>query len=327
MLPILITGDFILTRPYAFSFLGMAWGIGSITGPILGGLLSDPASQYHWFEDIQFFKDFKYFLPCFISSMLGFFSLIVTIIFLPETCKTIGFQFLFEAEEDLEIHDPRESLARQSSQSMLSPMPTTSGPFSPGFKAEGYSLGEVLQVLRTPSNVSNITETEIFWDAHSEGIDFNSNYESEPLVQNRESDHSLVGSSSLRAIFGYAMINLQAVVFEEFFALWALAPIGIGLNLNSKDMGFILSIMGGLNLVFQMLVFPRLAARYEIFALYKSNLLLYSFVWIALPTLAKLDQLGYTKGYFWIVLISILAVRRFAIVNTYTSINVLVRID
>ncbi|ORY08249.1 MFS general substrate transporter [Basidiobolus meristosporus CBS 931.73] len=70
----------------AFSLLPLMWGVGSIIGPTLGGLLAQPAKQYpSVFGQWEFFHTYPYFLPCFVSSSISLFGLVVAYFYLEET--------------------------------------------------------------------------------------------------------------------------------------------------------------------------------------------------------------------------------------------------
>lgn len=61
----------------------MVWNIGSIVGPVLGGLLSDPASQYpKIFGGNGFFTTFPWILPNLVVGILLSTGLISGTIFL-----------------------------------------------------------------------------------------------------------------------------------------------------------------------------------------------------------------------------------------------------
>jgi cytochrome bd-type quinol oxidase subunit 2 len=47
----------------------MTFNIGVIIGPILGGVLSDPAGSYPAFENVDFFKKFPYATPNIVSAV------------------------------------------------------------------------------------------------------------------------------------------------------------------------------------------------------------------------------------------------------------------
>lgn len=54
----------------AFLILPMCFNVGVIIGPILGGLLADPAASYpHLFGDLKFFQTFPYALPNLVSAI------------------------------------------------------------------------------------------------------------------------------------------------------------------------------------------------------------------------------------------------------------------
>ncbi|KAK9768290.1 hypothetical protein K7432_001203 [Basidiobolus ranarum] len=79
----------VTNQSVAFSLLPLMWGVGSIIGPILGGLLSQPAEQYpSLFGQWEFFHTYPYFLPCFVSSMISLFGLIVAYLYLEESLDT-----------------------------------------------------------------------------------------------------------------------------------------------------------------------------------------------------------------------------------------------
>ncbi|KAG0144839.1 hypothetical protein CROQUDRAFT_46720 [Cronartium quercuum f. sp. fusiforme G11] len=57
----------------AIAWIGLCWGMGGITGPIIGGLLEHPAENYpKIFENFQFLKEYPYFLPCAVASFITF---------------------------------------------------------------------------------------------------------------------------------------------------------------------------------------------------------------------------------------------------------------
>ncbi len=57
----------------AFLLLPMTFNIGVIIGPILGGILSDPAGSYpELFGNVEFFKRFPYALPNLLSAFILF---------------------------------------------------------------------------------------------------------------------------------------------------------------------------------------------------------------------------------------------------------------
>lgn len=77
-------------RAQAFSMLPLMYGLGSIIGPILGGFLSHPVTNYpNVFGNLGYVTDllveYPYLLPCFISAFICALGLIFGFFFLEET--------------------------------------------------------------------------------------------------------------------------------------------------------------------------------------------------------------------------------------------------
>jgi len=71
-------------RARMFSALGLGNILGRLLGNGIGGLLAEPAQKYS-FLDIEFFRQYPYSLPVFISALLNLVSLVIGVVYLPET--------------------------------------------------------------------------------------------------------------------------------------------------------------------------------------------------------------------------------------------------
>ncbi|KAF4980762.1 hypothetical protein FZEAL_3317 [Fusarium zealandicum] len=79
------------TQARAFSWFAFAGNLGIFLGPILGGALADPAHQYpRAFKHLQFFHDYPYALPGFVTAVISGTSALTTALFLKETLKKQG---------------------------------------------------------------------------------------------------------------------------------------------------------------------------------------------------------------------------------------------
>ncbi|KAI0637079.1 MFS general substrate transporter [Trametes polyzona] len=56
----------------AFPLYGLCWPLGGIIGPLMGGLLSNPATKFPQWFDIPFLHRYPYFLPCFAAAIIAF---------------------------------------------------------------------------------------------------------------------------------------------------------------------------------------------------------------------------------------------------------------
>ncbi|KAI9344911.1 major facilitator superfamily domain-containing protein [Obelidium mucronatum] len=73
-------------RPKAFALLGIFSSFGSIIGPLIGGVLSNPVDQLPcFFGDSELLRVYPYLLPCLFSAFVSFLALIVGWVWLEET--------------------------------------------------------------------------------------------------------------------------------------------------------------------------------------------------------------------------------------------------
>ena len=83
-------GEIVREKKYqarAFVILPMCFNVGVIIGPILGGILSDPAGSYpDTFGNVQFFRKFPYATPNIVSAVFLTCSLTLVWLFLHEVC-------------------------------------------------------------------------------------------------------------------------------------------------------------------------------------------------------------------------------------------------
>lgn len=65
----------------------MTFNIGVIIGPVLGGILSDPAGSYpDTFGNVDFLRKFPYATPNLVSAGFLFIALVMCWLFLEEVC-------------------------------------------------------------------------------------------------------------------------------------------------------------------------------------------------------------------------------------------------
>jgi MFS family permease len=287
-------------RPFAFSLLGLMWGLGMIAGPIIGGFFCDPVKNIPFFKASLFLKEYPYFLPCFISSCISIFGFLMALVLLPETAPHLGaYQFLLDVETEEEL----------TNELMIPPAAASPLIFATGKNA---SVSDIFKSL----TVQSTAPIESIWDAASEGIEIEDD-ELEIM------DPITINPLAIKTIGSYALLALQNVVFEEFFSVWAVAPIDNGLALHSHHIGSILSIMGALTIVFQLGIYPVLTKQWSPYSIYQATLPIFMLVWMGLPMLVYIAQEPARK-YLITCLTILLGFRRFAIVTTYTSMNILI---
>eukprot|EP01132_Coremiostelium_polycephalum_P003810 gene3810-4740_t len=70
-----------------FSYVGLTWGLGSIIGPILGGLLSEPNKHIGIFKNSALFAKYPYLLPNIVIGTITAIGVLFTFFFMKETLK------------------------------------------------------------------------------------------------------------------------------------------------------------------------------------------------------------------------------------------------
>jgi len=68
-----------------FSMLPMAWSLGYVIGPFIGGVLSRPQDRWPQTFSHSFWADYPYFLPCLVAATFTCLSFVITALYLEET--------------------------------------------------------------------------------------------------------------------------------------------------------------------------------------------------------------------------------------------------
>ncbi|KAH9016224.1 MFS general substrate transporter [Lactarius pseudohatsudake] len=68
-----------------FSTLPVAWSLGHVIGPLVGGILSRPQDRWPHIFSHPFWADYPYFLPCLVAATFTCLSFVITGLYLEET--------------------------------------------------------------------------------------------------------------------------------------------------------------------------------------------------------------------------------------------------
>ncbi len=98
----------------------------------------------------------------------------------------------------------------------------------------------------------------------------------------------------------------------------------VGLALIPREIASILAFMGVLTVIYQLGVYPLLSRSFDAVTLYRCSIPIYFLIWIALPILTMFWPVESLQTLTWIFLIATLALRRFANVVAFTSINIII---
>ncbi|KAK9727657.1 hypothetical protein K7432_001641 [Basidiobolus ranarum] len=158
-----ITDD--TNRAKAFTLLPLVWGVGSVVGPLLGGLLSEPASQYpSIFGGNEFLIRYPYFLPCAIGACISLAGSIFGAIYLEETlAKKVKKQSnQTETKQENSVYTVSESCSTSDES-----VKTTSKRFKFGFLSSLTKPVHVVVLSYVLFSLQNVTWDELYnlWTA------------------------------------------------------------------------------------------------------------------------------------------------------------------
>jgi len=230
-------------RGAGFSILSVAWSIGTVIAPLVGGLLSEPATRYpNTFSADGIFGRYPYFLPCLITCIYN----VVSVFFVwgvmtesrPGSWSTstepVAYGKVPLNETDgagkvvsvLHLHDV---------ENLQSPMDEDVGAVENGLEMTQLSelSLEADEALAKPSSPAPATEKKLsmLW---------------RPMV--------------VAATGNYGLICFAYVVLDETLPLFLKLDVELGgFSYNSHDIGVVLSTSGFLMLIFTLTLLPGLA--------------------------------------------------------------------
>ncbi|KAI0133909.1 major facilitator superfamily domain-containing protein [Xylariales sp. AK1849] len=284
----------------AFLLLPMTFNIGSIVGPVLGGILSDPAGSYPGtFGENQFFVQFPYALPNLVSAGFLLFALFGVLLFLEETHdalrgkvdfgRAIALRIgrLFQSRESAVAYSPLPS----STAMEMSPV-TPHGAFPPTAKsASRRRFINVLSYNRILTRNVGLTFFAQFFLAFHLGT-FN----------------------SLWFVFlSTPVYNSQKPQPPEFQPSLPFRFTG-GLGLPPRNVGIAMAMLGTIGIIMQLYLYPYLSSRFGTVRMWRMSLSLFPITYLILPYLSVVPSTTgppsqKTGPAIWIALAGILLIQ------------------
>ncbi|TPX48499.1 hypothetical protein CcCBS67573_g10201 [Chytriomyces confervae] len=287
-----------------FSLINIMWSLGTIFGPMIGGLLANPVETYPGvFGSCAFLKENPYFLPCFVSALVSFTGFIVTAFLLEETnpnMKCIG-RGVVAAENEEQFSQP---LNREHCFSAAKLRPQLISAVSTDETVLGASRG-----------------------ASSSALVIEEATESTPLLSTAGavSRNSALGAASILAITGYTMLAFQTIILDEVFNLWVVTPREDGgLGYSSADVGISLSLISFIALYFQLRTYPFLVRFRTPLSLFRIGLALYIPPYLMHPIISGIIAPNCSTTFTYACLIINLAFLQFSNILCFTSIFIVI---
>lgn len=142
------------TQAKAFSWFAFSGNLGILLGPVLGGALADPATQYPGvFGGVRFFHEYPYALSSFVIAAFGLAAAVTTALYVKETLPPAPKTAQPTSDNDDESACPGED-DPQTAENGLIPTPTSNKPpptltirqllASPGIAAVLYVYSHIM---------------------------------------------------------------------------------------------------------------------------------------------------------------------------------------
>ncbi|BGP47414.1 hypothetical protein JCM10450v2_003266 [Rhodotorula kratochvilovae] len=286
----------------AFSFLPLAWSLGSVIGPLLGGYLSHPADHFpRLFGHSTFLRENPYALPCLIGALFPLLGAIVGFLFLEETLSPSRVAADAAAQADEE--EARALRARRKSVSRHGRFVAATSTTLPAPPAQVRRLEEddgTDSGYSTPAREASAGRV-----GAEEGT-------GQAPARGAPSFRSMFTTRVCAALATYAMLALETVALDALLILFCYSPISIGgLGFQESDIGTALSLSGLSAVGFQIVLFPPLQRRAGTVPLYRALMSLWPLVFALFPVMSWCAREKGRKA-VWGVLVLFLLLKSFA---------------
>lgn len=286
----------------AFTYLPVVYGIGAVTGPIVGGLLVNKKDVFAMSGDDSGPK-YPYLPPNILSAAVLMFDLFVTMIFM---------------EESLEEAKNLPPLGKRITSLFSYFWQFTAGASKPSYLRPGSR--DSASITSTSSN-----------DEHNE-------HEAPTLLPDTNetttlSTRDVLNRDTFLILATYFVFQLSNIAYNSLYPIFAQAAPPTGRDLSPSEIGISLSFAGLVTIVFQVGIFGRLRDRIGNKIMYRVGLAGFVVAFLLMPWVGYKngDQgrgegpvLGQGKGWLWFELAVVLVIKTLASVGGLTSALLLV---
>eukprot|EP01006_Ploeotia_vitrea_P016733 TRINITY_DN47579_c0_g1_i1.p1 TRINITY_DN47579_c0_g1~~TRINITY_DN47579_c0_g1_i1.p1 ORF type:complete len:554 (-),score=235.31 TRINITY_DN47579_c0_g1_i1:40-1701(-) len=270
-------------QPVGMTIISTSWGSGIVLGPAIGGLLTRPADTFGFISPGGLFGTFPYLLPCLFIAFTAVLAIVSVALWLPETSGR-GMVTAEAAPEALPSSSPSPSSTASASVSRSpSPIEHTEDNEEEQQRLVEAEQQEQMRVLQHKSDRAGMWKSTAVW----------------------------------LAIAIYSVWSMIDIMFGEAFPLFAATSIEDGgLGFKETQIGLCLTIAGAAILVFNLFLFPRVAAKFGVIGSFRASV--WSFVPMAFA-FPSISQLTGSPALLWTSLLSIFMLRNAAASTAFTS--------
>lgn len=280
----------------AFTYLPVVYGIGAITGPIVGGVLVSEDSSY------------PYLPPNLVSAAVLAVDFILAMVFLEESLE--------EAKELPPLGKRIGSLFSRLWQFSSLTRPSYMRTHSPGQNRRG--LNGAIDGCADGADGASVSDSQ-----HSAPTFFTNN---ETL-----SKKAIFNRDTILLLTTFLIFQLSNISYNSLYPIFAQAKPPTGRNLSPEEIGISLAFAGAVTIVFQIGLFGKLREKIGNKTTYRVSLggFVVSFVLMPWVGYKATDSMGMSHGkvWLWVELGGVLIIKTLAAVGGLTSALLLVRLS
>jgi hypothetical protein len=310
-------------RGRGFSFMQLGWSLGTICGPLAGGLLCYPAEKYPLlFSPSGVFGEYPFLLPCLLCALVNLFTAVYCFFFMTESRRKIQIKTHSptsvrsfdtavgdEAEEEESVSLWNNEMDNSAHSSALSEQAPRAGGILKGYlpnfafsSSKGYAkltTSEGESGPQEPSDEIEMVSVQVTDQPSQMTSDDSIHFL--PLAEDEETaerplspssgsaieDDRILNPQAVTAIFCYGLCCMAFIVMDESLPLMLkLDSQEGGLSFTSSQIGSLLSSGGIMMLLWSVTVLPIVANRSKL-QLYKVCTLVGIPVALSYPVLAS----------------------------------------
>eukprot|EP01121_Diplochlamys_sp_Union-15-3_P010263 TRINITY_DN2872_c0_g1_i1.p1 TRINITY_DN2872_c0_g1~~TRINITY_DN2872_c0_g1_i1.p1 ORF type:complete len:539 (-),score=39.89 TRINITY_DN2872_c0_g1_i1:44-1660(-) len=309
------------TQAKAFSYVGLMWGIGAISGSFIGGITARPAENYpKYFSKDGFFGKFPYAAPNLISASVTLAGLVSCYLFLTEN--------VVQEVDDIQLTNIKPAEDLDNNPSVNENIPRESENYLEG-NADNSSSTDTL--LQESSQAVNEQSEEHRSSFSLSGLKrkFKTIVDVKitqfPKTVNRDVgiySCSFLSADVFRVCLMYTILGFAYTLFDEMLPLWIILPPDKGGLLFSTSQLGIVNAMTGIGVILvQLFVFSRVATLIGLIQTFRIGAVLSIPMFLFFPWTYRLNDYPVL---LWIVLGYLSLLRALAAQLSFSSVMALI---
>ncbi|KAF2083714.1 MFS general substrate transporter [Saccharata proteae CBS 121410] len=291
----------------AFTYLPVVYGLGGITGPIVGGLMVFKEDPFHKGHESKY----PYLAPNLFSGAILVIDLILTMIFLDET---------LEEAQDLPPLGKR-----------VGSLFTWFWQFASSSRNPTYIRRMVNRHKHKHSHDNAISANGVAVASDDESDDEDDSQDSAPAlfpnVSNGEhlSRREVLNRDTILLLLTFLIFQFANISYNSLYPIFAQAPPPTGRNLNPEEIGISLAFAGVVTIIFQVGIYGKLREKIGNKTTYRVSLAAFVVAFILMPWVGYKNGegtglgLGTGKVAMWVELGFVLIIKTVAAVGGLTS--------